>query len=209
MNPIVGKAKEVVQSVLPIVLLVLFMNFTFVPLESSVLWRFLIGSIFVIIGLTIFLFGVDLSITPIAENIGKGIVTSKKLWLAVIVTISLGFFISAAEPSLGVLANQIESVTGGSLTSTRILVVVAAGVAFTLTIGMLRILYSISIIPILFGIFGSIFVLSYFSSTEFFSIAFDASGAVTGALAVPFFLAFSGGIASLKRGSKQSEEESF
>ena len=209
MNPLTEKAKEVVQSVLPIVLLVLFMHFTFVPLGSDLLIRFLMGSLFVIIGLTLFLIGVDLSIAPIAEYLGKGIVRNKKIWLALVISLSLGFFISSAEPSIGVLANQIEAVTNGAMSSTTILVVVAAGVAFTLTIGVLRILFNISIVPILYGIFGTIFVLSYFASTEFFSIAFDASGATTGALAVPFFLAFSTGIASLVKGSQESEDASF
>lgn len=209
MNAFSQKAKEVVRSVLPIVVLVFLMSVTFVPLEKDILWAFVWGSLFVMVGLTIFLIGVDLSITPMAEYLGKGIIKSNKLWVALIVSISLGFFTSAAEPSLGVLANQIEAVTSGALSAQMLLIVVAAGVAFTFTLAILRSLYSWPIIPILFGIFGVIFALAIFSSTEFFSIGFDASGATTGALAVPFFLSLSTGIASLKKGSKQSEEESF
>lgn len=209
MNALSQKAKEVIQSVVPIVLLVLGMHVTLVPLDKGLLISFLIGSLFVIIGLTIFLIGVDLSITPIAEYLGKGIIHSNKLWIVLLVSVGLGFFTSAAEPSLGVLANQIEAVTSGAMPASKLLVVVASGVAFTLTIAVLRSLYNISIIPILYGIFGAIFVLAYFSTSEFFSIGFDASGATTGALAVPFFLSLSTGIASLKKGSKESEEASF
>ena len=209
MNAFSQKLKEVIRSVLPIVGLVFFMSFTLVPLENEVLWGFVWGSLFVVAGLTIFLIGVDLSITPMAEYLGKGMIKSNKVWVALLVSLSLGFFTSAAEPSLGVLANQIEAVTSGAMSADRLLVVVAAGVALTLTIAVLRSLYSIPIIPILFGLFGTIFALALFSSTEFFSIGFDASGATTGALAVPFFLSLSTGIASLKKGSKESEEESF
>ena len=209
MNAFTQKLKEVIQSVLPIILFVILLHFTVVPLESRLLWAFLLGAVFIILGLTLFLLGVDISITPIAEYVGKGLVKSNKLSLVLILSLTLGFFTSAAEPSLGVLASQIEAVTSGGMAKNLILFVVAAGVSVTLTIGVLRVLYSLSILPILIGIFGTMFILAFFSSTEFFSIAFDASGATTGALAVPFFLALSTGMASLKKGSKSSEEESF
>src|SRR5699024_7821184 len=147
MNVLLDKAKEVVQSVSPIVLLVFLLHITRVPLEKQLFGKFLIGAVFIIIGLTVFLIGVDISISPIAELIAKGIIRSNKLWIALIASLSLGFFTSAAEPSLGVLASQIEAVTSGAMPKSQILMVVAAGVAVTLTIGVLRVLYSISIVP--------------------------------------------------------------
>ena len=60
------KFKEVLATVLPISLLVVVLNFTVVPLETNVFIRFLLGAIFILLGLTIFLIGVDLGITPMA-----------------------------------------------------------------------------------------------------------------------------------------------
>src|SRR5699024_8895698 len=164
MNAFTQKLKEVIQSVLPIILFVILLHFTVVPLESRLLWAFLLGAVFIILGLTLFLLGVDMSITPIAEYVGKVLVKSNKLSLVLILSLTLGFFTSAAEPSLGVLASQIEAVTSGGMAKNLILFVVAAGVSVTLTIGVLRVLYSLSILPILIGIFGTMFILAFFSS---------------------------------------------
>ncbi|HRK99691.1 MAG TPA: DUF1538 family protein, partial [Trichococcus flocculiformis] len=58
------KLREVLQSVLPITALVVLLHFTLTPLETIDLQRFLFGAFLIIIGLSIFLFGVDLGITP-------------------------------------------------------------------------------------------------------------------------------------------------
>ena len=70
------------MSVLPISLIVIILNFTIVPIGSNLLWKFIIGSLFIIFGLTIFLFGVELGIQPIGTLMGEAITKSKKfLWL--------------------------------------------------------------------------------------------------------------------------------
>ncbi|NLP13645.1 MAG: DUF1538 family protein, partial [Clostridium sp.] len=58
MNAITDKLKEVLFSVLPIVIIVLILNFTITPLETPTLIRFLIGALLIILGLSIFLLGV-------------------------------------------------------------------------------------------------------------------------------------------------------
>ncbi|MGB4045931.1 MAG: DUF1538 family protein, partial [Halanaerobiales bacterium] len=70
MDNLTNKLKEVLSSVLPITILVLLLNFTILPLERSLLIPFLIGSILIIIGLTIFLLGVDIGITPVGKLMG-------------------------------------------------------------------------------------------------------------------------------------------
>ena len=56
---ILNKFKETAISVLPVMAIVLFLGFTFVPLERGLLVRFVFGGLLLIIGLTIFLLGVD------------------------------------------------------------------------------------------------------------------------------------------------------
>ena len=54
-------------SVLPITITVLILHFTISPLDSTMLLAFLIGSALVIIGLTVFLFGIDQGLEPIGH----------------------------------------------------------------------------------------------------------------------------------------------
>lgn len=209
MNALKERFFEVLRAVLPIVVLVILIHFLLVPLPSSALFGFLMGAVAIIIGMTIFLVGIDIAITPIGTNMGKGIALSNKVIVVVLAGLILGFFISAAEPSLTVLGNQIGTVTGNAISSMFIIGVVSIGIAVMVVIGLLRIVYSLSLIYVLSIAYGIIFILSFFTSSEFLSIAFDASGATTGSVTVPFLLALSTGIAGLKKNSKTSEEDSF
>ena len=71
MNDLIDKFKEVLASVLPITLIVLILHFTISPLETNMLYAFLIGAVLVVIGLTIFLFGVDQGIEPIGYGVAN------------------------------------------------------------------------------------------------------------------------------------------
>lgn len=209
MNPLTDKLKEVLVSVTPIAAIVLLLHFTIVPLEGTILMRFLLGAGMIILGLAIFLLGTDIGITPIGNYLGKGVTRSNKVWVVIIAGLFLGFFISIAEPDLHILANQINTVTGGVVPSSTILISVSIGIAIMMTIGILRIVYNVPLFKLLTGVYLFIFVLSLFTSSEFLAISFDASGATTGALTVPFMLALSSGISSLKKNGKASEKDSF
>ena len=209
MNVLISKLKEVLVSVLPITILVLIINFLLVPMDLALLVRFIIGSILVVFGLTAFFIGVDIGITPLGSLTGESLAKSNKLWLVLISGLILGFFISIAEPGLLVLASQVGTVTQGAIGSTTILIVVSIGLAIMLSLGFLRIFYNVPLYKVLFVFYSLIFILAIFTSSEFLAISFDASGATTGILAVPFILALSLGISKLKKDSKASEKDSF
>ena len=200
------------MAVLPITIIVLILHFTLAPLEMPMLARFIVGGLLIVVGLAFFLIGVDIGITPLGSLSGGWIAKSNKLWIVILAGMILGFFISIAEPGLIVLAHQVDGVTGGLISGMSILIVVSAGMSLMLAIGFMRILYNSSISILLlvcYLITGVLAVLSLFSAPEFMAIAFDASGATTGVLAVPFILALAGGVAKLKKNSQSAEEDSF
>lgn len=209
MNVIVSKFKEVLFSVIPIIALVLILNFTISPMDTRLIIRFLVGSLFVVLGLTIFLIGVDIGITPIGELTGWSLAKSNKLWIVLIGGIILGFFISIAEPGLMVLANQVNLVTSGQISGISILFIVSIGLAILLALGFMRIFYNVPLYKVLIFLYLIIFALSIFTSREFLAIAFDASGSTTGILAVPFILSLSASVSKVKKDSKASEKDSF
>jgi hypothetical protein len=100
-------------------------------------------------------------------------------------------------------------VTGGAISNMSILLYVSIGIAVMMTIGLLRIVFNIPLYKLLTGIYSVIFILALFTSNEFLAIAFDASGATTGALTVPFMLALALGVSTLKKDGKASEKDSF
>lgn len=208
MNILFEKFKEVLVSVLPITLIVVMLSFTLVPIDTPIMLRFLLGAFLIVVGLTIFLFGVDLGITPIGSLMGTHIAKSNKVSIVILSGLILGFFISVAEPDLHILAGQVALVSANVITKTEIILCVSVGIALLLTVGFLRIIYNKSLSLLLTLIYGVILIVSFFSSQEFLAISFDASGATTGALTVPFILALALGISSLKKG-KASEDDSF
>ncbi len=209
LNVLIEKFKEVLSSVLPITIIVLILNFVITPLETPLLLRFILGAFFIVIGLSIFLFGVDIGITPIGNLMGANLTKSNKIWIIAIAGIILGFFISVAEPDLHILADQVDFVTSGLISKASILVVVSIGIAILLSLGLIRIVYNIPLYKILTVLYLIIFILALFTSREFLAISFDASGATTGALTVPFILALAIGTSALKKDSKASEKDSF
>ncbi|HEY8463564.1 MAG TPA: DUF1538 domain-containing protein [Bacillota bacterium] len=209
MNILAEKFKEVLSAVFPITIIVLILNFTITPLENHLLFRFVLGGLLIILGLSIFLVGVDIGVTPLGSLIGTTLAKSNKVWIFTFASLILGFFISIAEPDLQVLAGQVALVTAGTVSKMSIVTIVSVGIAIMLTIGLLRIVYNKALPQMLTIFYLIIFGLACFTSKEFLAIAFDASGATTGAMTVPFMLALALGVSSLKKDGKASEEDSF
>lgn len=209
MSVILSKLKEVLLSILPITVIVVILNFTLTPIDGLLMARFLLGAVLIIIGLTIFLLGVDIGVTPIGNAMGSMMAKSNKVWFVVAIGLILGFFVSVAEPDLHILAGQVEDVSSGLISKMSIVIVVSLGIAVLLVLGLLRIVYNFPLYKILTVLYGVIFILALFTSKEFMAIAFDASGATTGALTVPFILALAIGVSKLKKDSKSSEKDSF
>jgi hypothetical protein len=209
LNVLAEKFKEVLYAVLPITVIVLILNFTITPLETHLVLRFVLGAILIIIGLSIFLLGVDIGVTPIGTLMGSSLTKINKISVIGIAGLLLGFLISIAEPDLHILASQVDMVTSGLVPKTTIVVVVSIGIAVMLTLGLVRIVYNFPLYRVLTILYLIILGLSLFTSSEFLAISFDASGATTGALTVPFILALALGVSSLKKDSKASEKDSF
>ncbi len=208
MNIILEKFKEVLTSVLPIVFIVLLLNFTLVPLGEEIV-VFLVSSVFLLIGLTGFLIGVEVGISPIGDHMGEGLARSGKLWIVLLLGLVLGFLVSIAEPDLHIVANQVAQVSGGLISKMSIVLVVSVGIAIMLAVGLARIMYNIPLYIVLTVLYAVILVMTFFASQDFIAISFDASGATTGALTVPFVLALALGTSKLKKDSKASEKDSF
>ncbi|NLD33566.1 MAG: DUF1538 domain-containing protein [Clostridiales bacterium] len=202
------KIEEVSRSLLPVIALVLVLAFTLVNPESDVIIRFLLGSLLLLIGLGIFLLGVDLAMNPIGEHMAAATATSKTAIGVAVLSFLMGFLVTVAEPDLLILGEQVESASGGTIQAQTMVYMVSAGVGVLIMLGTFRLLRGRSY-PMFMGLaYMGIFVLSLFVSEEFLAISFDSSGATTGALTTPFILALSAGLSRIK-GGKTTEEDAF
>ncbi|MCL2030917.1 MAG: DUF1538 domain-containing protein [Oscillospiraceae bacterium] len=209
MNVLLNKFKEVSIAVAPVVIFVTILNFTLAPLPGVSFLQFLLGALAITAGLSVLLFGVDIGILPLGSNMGMTFLKSNKLLFIVAVGLALGFFINFAEPDVAVLASQVSSVSGGLISPIAIRTAVAAGAGMLLTLGIIRIVKGFSLPVLMLIIYGLAAVMSVFASPDMMAIAFDASGAATGAVTVPLVLALSVGLAAMRRDSRSAEEDSF
>ena len=167
--------------------------------------NFFLGCIGVIFGLAVFLTGVEISISRIGSMMGEFLGRFKSIIAVIIFGIFIGFIISVAEPDLLILANEITSTVG--LSPQIIVMIISLGVGILISVGLFRIFKEIKISNLMLIIYSAIFILMIFAEDIGHAIAFDASGATTGAMTTPFIISLGLGVASLK--GDLSEDDSF
>lgn len=201
-----AKFKETAVSVLPIMAIVLVLGLTVVPLDKIMLARFFLGGLLLIIGLTIFLLGVDLGIQPMGERCGAELTKKKNLPLLLFCAFIIGFIVTAAEPDIQVFGDQVKGVFS-YVNKTALTFVIAGGVGFFIMIGLLRNVLNFSLKITILICYVILFTLVFIAPESFIGIAFDSGGATTGPMTVPFIMALGLGVVSVR--AKSDSGSSF
>ncbi len=199
---------EVLQAVIPIVVVVSLIQFFVIHTPVELFWQFLAGALMVTAGLFLFLVGVRVSLLPIGEMIGSQVTSIGSLGILLVVAFIFGFVITVAEPDVRVLAHQVDIASGGAIESNILIISVALGVGFFVSMAIFRILLGVPIFYVLTTGYILIVVLSFFTPPAFVAISFDAGGVTTGPMAVPFILALGVG-ATAVLGGKSTVSETF
>ncbi|MBR5520134.1 MAG: DUF1538 domain-containing protein, partial [Clostridia bacterium] len=195
---------ESLTSVLPITVIVAILCFSIAPVPNDVFILFIMGAIFLIVGVGIFTMGADMAMTPIGEQVGSHMTKSRKLWLLVSVCFLMGFIITISEPDLKVLADQVQSIDSYLLMAT-----VGVGVGLFLVLAILRILFRIKLTYLLIGCYALVFVVAFLlPNKDYLAVAFDSGGVTTGPMTVPFIMALGVGISAV-RSDSNAENDSF
>ena len=199
---LIEKLKEATKSVLPISAIVLLLCLTIAPIEISHFTSFLFGSALLILGISLFTLGAEVSMTPMGEYVGAQMTRSKKIWLIVLLSFVVGFMITMSEPDLQILAGYVPSIKPSML----LILSVSAGVGIFLVIAMLRILFGINLKWLLLGFYIIAFTLACFVRPDFWAVAFDSGGVTTGPMTVPFVMALGVGVSSIRSDDKESSD---
>lgn len=201
------KIKETSIAVLPIALIVFILSATITPLGADLLIRFALGTVCIILGLTIFLTGTDIGIMPAGSFIGAALTAKRSLPLMLFSGLIIGILITIAEPSLLILGQQAERVTG-TVTAMQLVYSVAVGVGVFLLIALARTVFQIPFRFIVIASYVIVFAIASRVSPVFVALAFDSGGATTGQMTVPFIIALGVGISAV-RSDTSAEDDSF
>ena len=199
------KLKDVGLSMLPILLVVLLLNFGFHSFSSSLMLKF-VASVFIItIGEVLFLTGVDSSVMKMGDRVGRSVNKFSKLAVILFFAFIFGLFATVAEPDLSVLSAQ-ASLTGLlNVPKCLFIFVVGAGVGVFVAFALFRIVKNINYKLVMLAIFVFIFIVAIFVPNNLIALAFDTGGATTGIITSPFLLALASGIAKNKSSVSHSD----
>ncbi len=210
---LLSKLKESVVSILPIIILIIVLNFAAPSFSldpgynmnaGPVFTSFMISIVPLILGLALFNMGAEKSMGKIGELVGTSLTKKKSLILLAIIALLLGTLITIAEPDLTVLSLQLMP-AGPNWT---LILVASLGVGVMLAVAVIRVILQKSIKVWLVIAYALVFALGCMANPEFFPVVFDSGGATTSAVSSPFILSFGIGIAAV-RGGKNSEDDSF
>lgn len=152
-----------------------------------------------------FLTGVEISVSEIGSMMGEFLARFDRIIKVIVFGVFIGFTISIAEPDLLILAGEVASAIG--IPAQVIVMIISLGVGIMISSGLYRIFKDISLSTMMCLIYGIIFILMIFTEEMGHAIAFDSSGATTGAMTTPFIIALGLGVANLK--GEKSEDDSF
>lgn len=180
--------QEVAVSILPVAgVFVIFQLITRTYHKRQIL-RMAIGIVYTIVGLILFLTGVNVGFAPVGNLLGSGLADSTFKWLLIPIGIIIGYYIVKAEPAVQVLNKQVEDLTGGTISHKMMNTALSIGVACAVALSMVRVLTGINIYWIIIPGYAISLILSRLVPSVFVGIAFDSGGVASGPMTSTFLL---------------------
>ncbi|AEC01559.1 DUF1538 domain-containing protein [Parasphaerochaeta coccoides] len=200
-----GSFIDVLTVLTPILVIFLILQVFKLKLSRNRLLRIVAGLVYTLIGLTIFLAGVNVGFMPIGTYLGHSLASGSYSWILLPLSAFLGFFVVFAEPAVHVLNKQVEELTGGNISQRVMMIGLAIGVSLSMVFATMRIIFNISIWWFLAPGFGSALILMCFTPKIFTAVSFDSGGVAAGTMAAAFILPFYIGIADALGGNVMTD----
>ena len=197
--------KEVGIALLPIVAFYFLFRIFGQKTEKNQVIRILIGVLYTYVGLVLFLLGVNVGFLPVGSYLGYALGNLDYNWIVVPIGMIIGYFVVAAEPAVHVLTKQVYEITSGSIPKKALSGSLMIGVAVSVGLAMLRIIFNIPILYFLIPGYLIALVLTFIVPNIFTAIAFDSGGVASGAMTASFLLPLALGVCKAVGGNVATE----
>ena len=180
--------KDVAIAIGPIAVFFLIFRFTAnrnMPIHTF--WRIVFGILYTYVGVVLFMTGAHAGFSAAGREIGMAL-GGKFRYMLVPLGCLIGFLIVAAEPAVHVLNEQIEKISGGTIKKNKVMFTLMCGVALSLGLSMLRVLFTFSIWWLILPGYAVAILLSFFTPKTYTAIAFDSGGVASGPMTATFLL---------------------
>lgn len=201
----------------PIILVIAFFQFVVLrqPVEN---YASLVGGIvFVVVGLTFFVYGLKLALFPLGESLAFSLARKGSSALLLGFAFVLGFATTVAEPAViavaaeaakvaaldGIIADTVEA-RDAYVFGLRMAIALAVGTGITL--GVLRLLLGWSLPLMIAAGYLLVVIVTIFAPHHIVAIAYDSGGVTTSTVTVPLVTALGIGLAlSLRNRSPMTD----
>jgi hypothetical protein len=199
------------RDLLPIVAVIAFFQLAVLQEPLPHLFSILFGLMLVVLGLTFFIFGLEMGLFPIGESMAQAFARKGSVFWLLTFAFCLGFGTTIAEPALTAVAAEAAEVAAegdvipNSLDEMEqyadgLRLTVALSVGIAILLGVLRILKGWPIHYMIIGGYIGVVVLTAFAPENIIGIAYDSGGVTTSTITVPLVTALGVGLASAIKG---------
>ena len=200
-----------VSDLAPIVLVIAFFQIVVLQQPFPNLGGVLVGLLCVIVGLTLFVQGLESGLFPLGEELAQEFANKGSLTALLAFAFCLGFGTTVAEPALIAVAAEAAEVAaeaGAVATDAaareeyafNLRMVVAVSVGAAIVLGVVRILKGWPIHRLIIGGYVLVTAMTLFAPDEIIGVAYDSGGVTTSTITVPLVTALGVGLAKSIKG---------
>ena len=211
MRSLARRLWESVRDLLPIVFVVIGFQTLVLRQPFPNVAEVLVGAVFVVFGLMLFVQGLEMGLFPIGEAMAYAFARKGSLVWLLVFAFLLGFSTTVAEPALIAIAGEAASVASDagyiasdaptlSAYALQLRLTVALSVGAAIVIGVLRSLRGWPVQYLILGGYVIVVGVTFIAPEAIVGIAFDSGGVTTSTVTVPLVTALGVGLATSIRG---------
>ena len=205
-------ARGILFEVLPIAAVILGSQLLIIRKRVANLHKIAIGFVYVVIGLTLFLVGLDAALFPIGKTMasqltapeflggGEQTLSWRDYYWVYIFAAAIGFATTVAEPALIAVSLKAQAISGGNISALGLRIAVAIGVSVGVAIGAFRIVSGTPLPYYIMAGYAVVIIQTAFSSKWIIPLAYDSGGVTTSTVTVPVVAALGLGLATTIEG---------
>ncbi len=195
--------------VAPIAVLIVFFQVVVLRQPIPKLRRVLIGSVYVVVGLSFFLIGLEKALFPLGNMMAEQLADPEFVevdpeapvdwtayhWIYLFAAFT-GFATAIAEPALIAVAFKAGEVSAGTIPPKGLRIAVAVGVGIALALGAFRIITGTPLHLYIMGGYIIVIIQTIFAPKPIIALAYDSGGVATSTVTVPIVVALGLGLSN-------------
>jgi hypothetical protein len=197
-----------VRDILPILVLITCFQLFVLRQPIPHLRRLIIGGVYVVIGLAMFLIGLEKALFPVGKIMAMQLSDPSFIsgentlvrtgwtaygWVYLFAAL-IGFSTTIAEPSLLAVALKANEVSGGVISQWGLRITVAFGVSVGIALGAFRIVTGTPLYMYILAGYVIVIVQTFVAPKKIIALAYDSGGVTTSTVTVPLVAALGLGL---------------